>query len=160
MVRQAENVEIIEAGEADQDFLYAVYASTRAYEVNTFGWDAARADAFLKMQFTMRTRSYAMQMPDVATYVVRVDGEAAGCTIVNRSENEISLIDIAVLPAFRGKGIASSVIRKLQNESAASRKPVSLSVEKNNPNAYRLYLSLSFVVVGETDLSYAMQWTT
>ena len=151
-------IKLAVAAESDGEFLCSVYAATRADEVRSFGWDDVQANAFLGMQFAMRTRSYEMQFPSAVTYVVLFGRTQAGSMIVERIDAYISLTDIAVLPEFRGNGIATYLIRVLQDEATASGKPLTLHVDKGNANALRLYESLGFVVANESDLSYSMQW--
>src|SRR5688500_18354028 len=110
------------------------------------------------MQFAMRVRSYAMQFPAAVTYIVLFGGMRAGSMIVDRADRYILLTDIAVLPAFRDKGIASHLIGELKREAAASGKPLTLNVDKSNANAFRLYVSLGFVITDESDLGFSMQW--
>lgn len=115
-------IELAVAAESDGEFLCSVYAATRADEVRSFGWDDAQAKAFLGMQFAMRTRSYEMQFPSAVTYIVLFGGTRAGTMIIDRTDGYISLTDIAVLPAFCGMGIATYLIRMLQDEAATSGK--------------------------------------
>ena len=153
-----EKIELAESDETDSEFLCSVYAATRADEVRSFGWDDAQARVFLEMQFAMRTRSYEMQFPAAVTYIVLFGGTRAGSIIVDRTNEYISLTDIAILPIFRGKGIATYLIRMLQGEATASGKPLTLHVDKSNANALRLYESLGFDIADESDLDYSMQW--
>src|SRR5687767_15857215 len=91
------NIDVIVAEAADGEFLYSVYAATRLAEVAGFGWDTPQIETFLKMQFSMRTRSYALQFPAAITYVVHFGGNRAGNMIVDRMADSIFLIDIAIL---------------------------------------------------------------
>lgn len=146
------------ANDGDEAFLLAVYASTRSGEVAAFGWDAAQQRAFLEMQFSVRQRAYAMQYPDAKCSVVLCDGEPAGEIMVDRSKTRIELTDIAVLPEFRGRGIATRLIRDLQNEAAKAGLPLTLSVDRANVNAFNLYSKLGFTVTGETEFNLVMEW--
>lgn len=146
------------ATEADADFLYAVYYGTRRDEVAAFGWDDGQADAFLRMQYTMQTRSYQMQYPAAGNSVIILDQLPAGRMLVDRGAGQILLIDIAVLPEYRKRGMATHVIGQLQDESAAGGKPVVLMVDKGNLPALSLYRSLGFDITAETDLMYEMKW--
>src|SRR5687767_14260303 len=148
------NIDVIVAEAADGEFLYTVYAATRLAEVAGFGWDPPQIEAFLKMQFSMRTRSYALQFPAAITYVIHFGGKRAGNMIVDRIAGRIFLIDIAILHEYRGRGIATYLIRMLQDEASASARCLDLTVDKGNVYAFRLYTSLGFTVTGETDLNY------
>ena len=141
----------------DEEFLFRVYASTRR-DVELFGWGPAETNAFIRSQFEMRSRSYAMQSPNARSFLILSDGRHAGSAIIDRSGTSISLTDIAVLPEFRGKGIATQVINGLIAEARDSGVPVVLSVDRTNAPAFGLYTKLGFEVVGEDAFSYAMRW--
>jgi ribosomal protein S18 acetylase RimI-like enzyme len=142
----------------DEDFLLRLYASTRS-EVAIFGWDAAAQQAFIKMQFDMQTRSYAMQFPAATHSIVLIDCERAGRILVDRGGERISLIDIAINPEHRGNGIGTAVIQQLQDQAANAALPLDLTVDKGNTRAFDLYRKLGFTATGENDLSIWMRWT-
>jgi ribosomal protein S18 acetylase RimI-like enzyme len=142
----------------DEEFLFAVYSGDRRNEVAAFGWDEVQQRAFLQMQFVVRQRSYEMQFPTAEYYMILLDGTPAGELIVDRGGGQISLTDIAVLQEYRNNGIATYLIRQLQNEAAESRKPMVLCVDKNNATAKKLYEKLGFAITGETDLLFSMKW--
>ena len=146
------------AADTDEDFLYAVYAATRSDEVAAFGWDPDAQQAFLRMQFTLRQRSYKMQFPAAEHSIITVDAAPAGRLIVNRTDKDIRLTDIAMLPAYRAKGIATFLIRQLQKEAGVAGKPIVLHVDKDNVNARSLYKALGFLVTSESDFMYEMEW--
>jgi len=152
--REAWSVDLRDATDADDEFLCHVYASTRAAEVSAFGWSPHQVDSFLRSQYHTQKKSYRMQMPDSVVSVVFFGGNAAGRLIVDRGDDVINLVDIAVLPEFRRAGIAGTLIRQLQGEG----RPVKLLVDKSNPDAIRLYGSLGFVVIDESDFDLSMSW--
>ena len=47
----------------DEDFLFAVYASTRAEELAVTGWDEATRSAFLNLQFRAMRQGYHASFP-------------------------------------------------------------------------------------------------
>ncbi len=142
----------------DAEFLYQLYAETRHDEVAMFGWDEASAEAFLRMQFDLRTRSYAMQYPRAEDNVIMLDGCPAGRMIVDRRDDAIVLLDIAVVRTFRQRGIASLLIRRLQDESAAAHVPLTLHVDRLNQVAFSLYQKLGFEISGEDQIQFSMRW--
>jgi ribosomal protein S18 acetylase RimI-like enzyme/SAM-dependent methyltransferase len=140
-----------QAAPDDQEFLRRVYYSTRKEEVEAFGWPEAEQEAFLSMQFTTQQKAYAMMFPHAEQSVILCDGVPAGRLLLNRDTNSISVVDIAVLPEFRRRGIASSILVRLQRDGAA----IDLQVDKNNATARRLYERRGFQVTGET---LEMRW--
>jgi len=108
-------------------------------------WSDAEKAAFLEMQFDAQDRWYRVQYPQATFDVVVVDGEPAGRLYVNRGEAEVRIVDIALLPDHRGRGIGGSLLRTLLAEADAGGKSVTIHVERLNP-ALRLYESLGFSV--------------
>ena len=80
--------------------------------------------------------------------MIEVDGEPAGRLYVARWEDEIRVMDIALLPEHRGAGIGTRLLRDLLDEAEASGKKVTVHVELNNP-ALTLYQRLGFRPVAE-----------
>ena len=64
-------------------------------------------------------------------------------------------IDIALLPAFRGRGIGSALITGLFAEADGALLPVRIHVEHANP-AQRLYQRLGFAFAGEAGGVYRL----
>ena len=75
-------------------------------------------------------------------------GEDAGRLYVARWEDEIRIVDIALLPEFRGRGLGGELLRELKAEADAAGKPLSIHVEANNP-ARPWYERLGFRAEGE-----------
>ncbi|HYG57713.1 MAG TPA: GNAT family N-acetyltransferase [Symbiobacteriaceae bacterium] len=142
---------------ADEEFLYQVYAGTRRDEVFAWGWNEAQQEAFLRMQFLARSRSYQWAYPHADHRVILCDGCPVGQLLVNRAEQEIRLVDIALLPEYRGKGLGFALVRELQAEAAEAATPIRLQVDKGNP-ARALYERLGFAVTGENELTCVMAW--
>jgi len=128
-----------EATPADEPFLFEVYASTRLEELESFGWDENQKQAFIKMQFMARERTY----PQVDSRIIVLGGRPVGRLLVDRSEARILLCDIAVLTEFRNAGIGTRLIEDLKTEAGSSGKPIELHVVATSP-AVRLYERLGF----------------
>jgi ribosomal protein S18 acetylase RimI-like enzyme len=80
-----------------------------------------------------------------------------GRLYVDRWEKEIRIMDIAVLPEFRGTGIGTKLIRDLQEEARAAGKSLSIHVEKFN-RALGLYERMEFLKKGDREVYWLMEW--
>lgn len=141
----------------DAEFLYRVYASTRYEELAPLNWPADQVEAFLRMQFRAQDTHYRAHFPSAAFDVIVVGGEPAGRLYVDRRADELHIIDIALLPAFRRLGIGTQLLTALLAEAGAAGVPVRIHVEVNNP-AQTLYRRLGFVPVGTTGVYALMEW--
>ena len=139
------------------DFLYRTYASTRTEEMALTGWGPEQQHAFLRMQFEAQKRSYAAQFPDAKYWVIELDGAPVGRLIVDRSAADILLMDIALLPEFRGKGIGSHLMDQLTDEARQTGKAIRLHVERFSP-VLRWYERRGFRTVAESAIYLEMLW--
>jgi ribosomal protein S18 acetylase RimI-like enzyme len=141
----------------DEEFLFAVYAETRREEVEQFGWPNVQVQQFLRMQFELQQRSYRHRYPEAELSVVVFEGVRIGKLHTAVMANSIVLVDVALLPAYRNRGVGTSLIRDLQSRAANTGKSVVLHVIDNSP-ARRLYERMGFSVTGGTFPYIAMEW--
>jgi ribosomal protein S18 acetylase RimI-like enzyme len=144
-------------GPSDEPFLYQTFASTRSDEMALTGWNAQQQELFLRMQYEAQRNSYLMQMPDAEYWVIRRDEMAAGRLILHRTSEKIYVVDIALIPEFRGLGIGSELMEAIMQEALLSGKSVGLHVERFNP-ALRWYERLGFTVIGSGPIYLEMAW--
>ena len=144
----AEQISFRPIRDEDRSFLLRLYASTRADELAAVDWTDDEKQRFLDFQFGAQHDYYQEQFPDARFDLVLVDGAAAGRLYVDRREDEIRLIDIALLPGFRRRGIGARLMNRVLDEGRDAGLPVQIHVEQNNP-AMRLYDRLGFQRVEE-----------
>ena len=131
------------AGGDDYELLGRVYASTRAEELAPVPWSDAQKHEFLAQQFAAQSAHYAEHYADASFDVILVDGEPAGRLIVARRDVAILIVDIALLPEYRSRGVGTRLLRSLIEESEAGGRKLTIHVEINNP-ARTLYDRLGF----------------
>lgn len=142
----------------DEPFLRRVYASTRLEELAPLAWSAEQQRAFLDQQFDAQHRHYQQYYADAEFLVILHDAQPIGRLYVARWPEQIVLIDIALLPEYRGAGIGTRLLRGLLDEAAAAGKPVRIHVEKFNP-ALRLYQRLGFYPIEDQGVYWYMEWS-
>ena len=140
----------------DEEFLFRLYASTRQEEVSAWGWSAAQQTAFLRMQFQAQRRGYAAEYPDAEARIILADDEPVGRILVHRTEGDMRLVDIAILPEQRNRGVGTTFLRDLIAESESTGRPLKLQVAKGN-RAARLYERLGFSRVSEDQVYLQME---
>jgi ribosomal protein S18 acetylase RimI-like enzyme len=150
-------VTLREARDSDEPFLLRVYASTREEELAPVPWSDEQKAGFIAMQFAARSSHYAQHYTGMTSDIVLVDGQPAGCLLVDRWTSEIRIVDIALLPAFRGRGAGGELLAELMDEATEMGKRLSVHVEREN-RARSLYERLGFRPVGETGVYLRMEW--
>jgi ribosomal protein S18 acetylase RimI-like enzyme len=141
----------------DEAFLLEAYASTRQEELDLTGWNAATREAFVKMQFTAMRQGYAGMFPLGEFSVILLNQRPVGRIVISRADVEFRVVDMVVLPAFRGQGVGTFLLRELLAEAAQAGKPVRLHVLKMS-RATGLYERLGFLRVGEEGFYDHMEW--
>ncbi|HEX7028263.1 MAG TPA: N-acetyltransferase [Gammaproteobacteria bacterium] len=127
----------------DIGFLANVYASTRRQELSQTGWSEDEIEAFLNIQFEVQRQFYKETYENARFDIIEAYGKSAGNFYVDRKPDEIRIIDIALLPEYRNKGIATHLIRELLAEARDKNLTVHVHVEQGNP-AISLYRRLGF----------------
>jgi ribosomal protein S18 acetylase RimI-like enzyme len=142
--------------DADRAFLVELYGSTREEELAQVPWDDAARRAFVEHQFAAQDAHYRGNYPGASLDLIEVEGVAAGRLYVHRGPSDIRIMDIALAPEYRGRGIGTSLLRSLMEEADASARKLSIHVETNNP-ARSLYDRLGFEPVGEHGVYVLME---
>lgn len=112
--------------------------------------------AFLTLQFRA-SQGHRTSFPDAEFQIVLLDGVNAGRMIVNRTREELLLVDIALLPKYRNAGLGAALLQRIFDEAAVTKKPLRLHVLKGS-RAGRFYHRLGFMKTGETELHFQMEW--
>ena len=142
--------------EDDGAFLLRVYASTREEELAPVPWTAEQKQAFLAQQFAAQTAHYAQHYDGLRSDVILVDGVRAGRLLVARWPEEIRIVDIALLPEHRGRGVGERIVRPLLDEAEARGVATVIHVERTNP-AMSFYRRLGFLPAGEHGIYFRME---
>lgn len=129
--------------ENDIPFLREVYASTRQMELEQTNWSDQEKDQFLKMQFDAQHTHYQRHYCDAVFSVIEVNAEYVGRLYRLDQDHDIRIVDIAILPQHRNRGIGSRILNDIIEDGEEKKIPVSIHVELNNP-AMSLYRRLGF----------------
>jgi ribosomal protein S18 acetylase RimI-like enzyme len=142
---------------ADDSFLARVYASSRAQELAITGWSEEQKADFCRRQFDAQSAYYSANYPGASFQIIERDGWPVGRLYVARWEKEIRIVDITLLPEFRGSGIGTKLLRELQNEARAAGKSLTIHVERFN-RALTLYQRLGFKQMEDKGVYLLMKW--
>lgn len=143
----------------DDAFLRDVYVAYRWEETEASGWPQAVRLAFLHDQHRMQDLHYRKHYEGAAFAVIEVGGERAGRLYLQRSSSDLRIVDIALMPPFRNRGIGRALLEAAQDLGRTlGVATVSIHVEQSNP-AQRLYERLGFRKVELRGIYHLLEWT-
>jgi GNAT superfamily N-acetyltransferase len=131
----------------DEPFLLALYGSTRDAELGQVEWAEGQREVFVRWQFDLQRREYDARFPDARYQLILIDGEPAGRIWVGEDEEQIRLLDIALLPQFQQRGAGTILLGELMKEATRAGKLLRHMVFVLNNDAHRFYERLGFVVI-------------
>ena len=142
--------------EEDFPFLRKVYRSTREEELSQANMSEEDKSRFIEFQFNAQHSHYSQAYKDAEFDLILLDDKPAGRLYVWRTETQIRIMDIALLPDFQGKGVGTKILQSIIQESEKSVKKVTIHVEYFNP-ALRLYERLGFRKVDDSGIYFYME---
>lgn len=145
-------------GTDDDEFLFTLYVSTREEELAQVEWSEGQKEQFLRWQYELQRREYETRFPDADYYMVTLDDQPAGRIWIGIDDQQIRLLDIALLPKFQNRGAGTFLLRALMDEAAVAKKPLRHMVFVLNSDAHRFYERLGFVVIDDLGAYKHMEW--
>ena len=137
----------------DEDLLLDIYSSTREEEINQVGWTEEQKRMFLRWQLGLQRQDYELRFPRADYSIILFEGKPAGRLWVARVEDQIRLLDIAILPEYQNRRIGTHLLQMLIAESEKTAKPLRHWIYKLNTGARRFYERLGFRLI-EDDRAY------
>jgi ribosomal protein S18 acetylase RimI-like enzyme len=108
------------------------------------------------LQYAARRRRALDRYPHGESRIIVVEGAEAGWLFTATLPDMVWLVEILVLPEFRGRGAGSLAIRRLIGRAAPV--PVRLNVNLSNTGAARLYRRLGFHALESDGVQLTMEF--
>jgi ribosomal protein S18 acetylase RimI-like enzyme len=107
------------------------------------------------LQFRLQQLDYSARFAADGHELILRDGEPAGRVWVAELTDHLLLVDIALMPEQRGRGIGTAIIRDIAAAAAARGQPLRATVRQANTRARAFYERLGFEPIAE-DQVYAV----
>jgi RimJ/RimL family protein N-acetyltransferase len=105
-----------------------------------------------------RLPEWDIAIPEGRFDIIELDGERIGRIIVNRLGMQVHIVDHAIVPRLRNRGIGTAIMRALMDEARAARLPLRLKVASSNDPSLRHYLRLGFVPIEAIPAYIELEW--
>ena len=136
----------------DREFRYRLFCDSRQPEF------ALLPPPVYQHQFHAQTTGYRGQFPQARFDIIELAGKCIGRIVVDRPGTMMHIVDQALVPMLRGRGIGTAIMRVLMDEAQAAGLPVRLEVASENDPAYRLYQRLGFVPIESSPFYMRLEW--
>lgn len=137
-----------------QPSIRAIWCQTNALSLG-LTYEGQILDLML-LQFSAKMTQYNAQYLNLQQQVAYFHEQPAGYVMWSLEIDELVLVDIAVLTAFQGKGIATALLQQCIEIANLNNKPIRLTVTRSN-SAISLYQGLGFKIVSSNDVHHQMQ---
>ena len=144
--------------QADEEFLIAVYGGTRADELAQAEWAEGQKEQFVRWQYGLQRREYDSRFPDADYCVILINDRPAGRIWVGSDDEQIRLLEIAIVPEFQNRGAGSILLRRLIEQARQTNKFLRHMVFVLNNDAHRFYERLGFTVIEDLGAYKHMEW--
>jgi ribosomal protein S18 acetylase RimI-like enzyme len=148
------NVALRPANPADEEFLFALFISSREYDLAVF--PEPQRTALMRMQFRGQQQTFTQSYPNAEHSIFSFDGSDAGRVWVAETEDSIAILDIAILPAYRNQGIGAHIYRHLIVRAQAAGKPLHATVSTSNSGSLRFHERLGFQRSGSDGVNISL----
>lgn len=158
-VQVARDLQLRPCAQPDLPFLRQLYGELRARELDQTGWPAEARTAFLDSQFSLQHRHFTTHYAAANFWMVEHHRAAIGRYYLLRDAKHFLVVDIALHPDWRGRGIGSTLLTWAQAQaSEAGACGIDLHVDVRNVDAHRLYTRLGFIETAREAPYIRMHW--
>jgi ribosomal protein S18 acetylase RimI-like enzyme len=140
-------IELRPSVDEDREFLYEVFCSTRP-DVMQAPLSPEQMEQFLRMQFRAQDTHYHTHYPDAKYDIIFFNDQRIGRLYLAKMESEFRILDIALLPEFRSKGIGAYLVRQVLEECQAADRPLRIHVLRDS-REYHFYERIGFRQIGD-----------
>lgn len=146
--------------ERDEDapFRFKLFCESRPAEFALLQLDPAVFEQLMRFQFHAQTVTYRANFPDARFDIIERDRAPIGRIVVNRPGTMLHIVDQAIVPELRNRGLGTAIMKALMDEATPNGLPVRLKVASTNDPSMRLYRRLGFVPIRTEPLSIEMEW--
>jgi ribosomal protein S18 acetylase RimI-like enzyme len=142
----------------DMPQVLRIYTVSRGDDPLLTLWPQDQLAGFLQMQCHAQHQHYTQHYADAEFKLLELEGQVAGRLYWLWLPRELRLVEITVLPEFRGRGFATLLVQHLQAMAAARNLPLALNVACTNHRALALYQRLGFALGDNDGMYYEMHW--
>ncbi len=144
--------------DSDRNFRFALFCNSRQPEFALL-LPPPVFEQVMRHQFQAQTVSYLADFPRAHFDIIELGGRPIGRIVIDRPGDVIYIVDQAIVPELRNKGLGTAIMRALMAEARAAGVPLRLMAAQGDP-AMRLYARLGFTATDSATPMYStLEWS-
>jgi ribosomal protein S18 acetylase RimI-like enzyme len=140
----------------DAAFMAALYLATRP-DLGALPVPRSVIEGIARHQQQLQVDEYAQRYPAAETWLLTDGKEALGRVILDWTSDSLRVVDLAVAPHARRRGVARTVLGALQ-DACLGQCTMTLRVRCENSAARALYAACGFAVVRDDGATLELAW--
>jgi RimJ/RimL family protein N-acetyltransferase len=145
--------------DADDAFRFVLFCQSRPADLAMPTIAPEAREQLMRIQYRGQTMSYRANFPAARFDIIELEGSAIGRLVADRAGNDIAIVDWAITPEMRGRGIGTAIMQAIVEEARQASRQIRLKVMSGNAAALRLYLRLGFEPVGTIPFYTELVWS-
>ena len=141
--------------QSDQPFLQSLYSTTRP-DIQATNLPEREKTQLIATQFRAQTLHYHTHFGNADFLIIEQLGKRIGRITIHPREDEIRVVDLAILPEYRSHGIGTKVMQEVLEKGRIRDQPVRIHVDKLS-RAFSFYTRLGFEVIEEKEQHLLME---
>lgn len=137
---------------ADVEFRFELFCRSRPPGEDFARLDPPLRDTLLRQQLLGQIAGYRAQFPQARYEILEMGGRPVGRLIVERGAEALHIVDLAIMPEWRSRGIGARLLRELAHEASMAHMPVRFHSFLHNEDGNRLFHRLDFIPIAHTEL--------
>lgn len=141
------NYDLRQSTMEDKEFIYNLKKLVlKEYIDEIWGWDEE-----------YQRKDFEMYYNPVNNKIITCNNSDIGILETSEDNDEIHIIEIAILPEYQGNSIGTNVLKQIIDNSKATDKRVKIGCFKINREDKKLYIKLGFKQIEETRTHYILE---
>jgi ribosomal protein S18 acetylase RimI-like enzyme len=140
----------------DAPFLAALYLATRP-DLGALPVPRSVIEGIARHQQQLQVNEYAQRYPAAETWLLTDGKGAVGRVVLDWTSDTLRVVDLAVAPHARRRGVARTVLAALQ-DACLGQRTMTLRVRCENSAARALYAACGFAVVQDDGATLELAW--
>ncbi|MGA9345332.1 MAG: GNAT family N-acetyltransferase, partial [Nocardioidaceae bacterium] len=143
---------------ADAEFMLELYAATHEEELAELGWSLTENRSFVIMQAQSEEWKLGRRYPGMDHVTIGIDGTSIGRLLVCMREEVLHVVDLSLMPRFRGQGVGTQLMREIIGEAREEGVPIKIRVLKDS-RSFQFVSRLGFDEPLDFGLHVEVTWT-